>query len=381
VNRLLVAAFLPLASLWLLAACYPKWKGPRTDHFDGKHFTNHPQQPTKGEFLKWRRGKNRGYWPDWVTQAAGPKPPAQVQCDDMRVTFVNHNTMLLQTAGLNILTDPIWSERASPVKGAGPKRHRTPGIRFDDLPKIHLVLVSHNHYDAMDRDTLEKLSARHHPKIVVPLGNRDWLIDKGVVGVHEIDWWQSIPVTEQVKVMGVPAQHKSGRGLTDRDRALWQGYVVETPCGKIYFAGDTGMSEHFKKINEKVGPVRLALLPIGGYEPQWYMKLNHLNPTEAVEAHKIVQAQTTVAFHFGTFEVADGGLVDPLIELNKIMPPEIRPNFWVLNEGEAAMIPAMGAAPSDAAQGDGLISGNPDETKPRRKRAKKKATEDAPPAE
>jgi L-ascorbate metabolism protein UlaG (beta-lactamase superfamily) len=328
-----------------LTGCYPKWTGPKSDHFDGQHFTNHPQQPTTGEFLRWRRTKDQGPWPKQIMAMGGPKPPPSAQCPELRVTFVGHATMLIQTGGVNILTDPMYSERASPVKGVGPKRRRPPGIRFDDLPSIDVVLVSHNHYDHMDLETLRKLSARHKPLILVPLGNRVWLQERDVSGVEELDWWQRKAVDDGVSFMSVPTQHRSGRGLTDRDKALWTGFVIHTPCGKVYFAGDTGFGDHFTEVNKREGPMRLAILPLSDAKPHWYHRINRMNPAQAIEAHKVLQAQTSIAMHFGTFQLGDEGRIEPLVELNKVMPPEIRPHFWVLDEGEAALVPESSPRP------------------------------------
>lgn len=340
-----------LVGLTLAAGCHPRWEGPTTDHFDGKRFSNLPpvEQPRFRDLLKWRRTKDPGHWPEFVNAEPGPMPPALVQCDDLRVTFINHSTVLVQTAGINLLTDPIWSERASPLKRLGPRRHRPPGIRFESLPPIDVVVVSHNHYDHMDVPTLRRLAEEHAPDILVGLGNADWLERKGVAGATDLDWWQTREVAEGISVTGVPAQHWSLRGLADRDRTLWLGFVIDTPCGKTYFAGDTGFGPHFAEIRERLGAVRLALLPIGAYRPRWFMQTSHIDPAQAVQAHRALEAGTSIGVHFGTFALGDDGRVEPLIELDRVMPADVRPQFWVLDEGESRLVPA---GPRDQPTGD-----------------------------
>jgi L-ascorbate metabolism protein UlaG (beta-lactamase superfamily) len=167
----------------------------------------------------------------------------------LRVTFINHATVLIQMDGLNILTDPIWSERASPVRWAGPRRHRAAGLRFEDLPPIDLVLISHNHYDHLDIETLVRLRAEHRPHFVTGLGNRAFLKAREILDVTELDWWEAANVSDELSVTCVPAKHFSGRGLSDADATLWCGYVVQGSEGNVYFAGDTGMGSHFAEIN------------------------------------------------------------------------------------------------------------------------------------
>ena len=228
------------------------------------------------------------------------------------MTFVNHATTLIQMDGVNVLTDPIWSERCSPVSFAGPRRVVPPGLRLDQLPPIDVVLISHNHYDHLDLPTLRRVVEEHRPRILVPVGNRTLLDRAGVRGAEELAWWQSADVRDgAVRVSAVPAQHFAGRGFFDRDRALWAGFVISGPAGSAYFAGDTGFGPHFGEIRDRFGPPRLAILPIGAYRPEWFMSRVHASPDEALRAHRILGAKTSVGIHFGTFRLADDGQDEP----------------------------------------------------------------------
>jgi L-ascorbate metabolism protein UlaG (beta-lactamase superfamily) len=215
--------------------------------------------------------------------------------------------VLLQQDGVNVLTDPIWSLRASPVSFVGPRRHHPPGLRFLDLPPIDAVVLSHNHYDHLDLPTLRRLQAAHHPRFFCGLGNQALLERAGLQRVTELDWWQSVPLTATVELIAVPAQHFSNRGLFDRDRTLWLGYVLRGPAGLAYFAGDTGAGPHFAEIRKRLGAPRLAVLPIGAYRPEWFMSAVHESPAQTLEAHQQLGAGTTVPMHFGTFALGDDG--------------------------------------------------------------------------
>jgi L-ascorbate metabolism protein UlaG (beta-lactamase superfamily) len=292
----------------------PPYRGPRSDHFDGRRFHNHQDGwQTEGSFLKWQLTRTAGPWRPWIDDPPGSLPERRVENDRVRVTWVNHSTVLLQMDGLNILTDPIWSERCSPVSFAGPKRHRDPGLRFEDLPPIDLVLVSHNHYDHLDLATLRRLPA----PILVPLGNKALLERHRVRNAEELDWWQTKRVNHAVTVTVVPAQHFSARSLSDRNASLWCGFVISGPSGNVYFAGDTGWGKHFAEIAERFPSIRVALLPIGAYEPRWFMKPAHISPQEAVDAHRILRAKTSVGIHWGTFRLSDEGELDPARELER----------------------------------------------------------------
>jgi len=294
-----------------------RYIGEKSDHFDGERFFN-PGVPDKkfSDFLRWQRERKAAPWPKWIESKPGPKPapavPAQGEAPGLwRVTFVNHATVLLQLHGVNILTDPVWSERTSPVGWAGPKRVRAPGIRFEDLPKIHIVLLSHNHYDHMDIDTLRRLAERDSPVIYTGLGNTKYLADRGIDGGIDMDWWEHRDDPSGLKIHYVPAQHFSARSMFDRNRTLWGGLVVEAPSGRFYFAGDSGYGPHFKTIGARLGPFRYSLIPIGAYEPRWFMSLAHTNPDEAVRTHLDVRSQRSLGIHFGTFQLTDESLDAP----------------------------------------------------------------------
>jgi L-ascorbate metabolism protein UlaG (beta-lactamase superfamily) len=299
----------------------PKYKGPVTDHFNGKTFTNPGNRKAKGlpDVFKWMLNRKREKWVHDQHAQPGEKPVGSVS-NGVRITFVNHSTFLIQFDGINILTDPVWSERASPFSWAGPKRMRAPGIRFEDLPHIHAILLSHNHYDHLDIQTIKKLVARFDPKVFTALGVKPYLEQCGVKNVTDMDWWEEVPLQHSIRVQSVPAQHFSGRGMFDRDATLWCGFVVKRKEGNIYFAADTGYNETtFKEIGKRCSPIKLALIPIGAFKPEWFMSVIHCSPEEAVKIHQDCQSHQSIATHFGTFPLADDGLKDPENELKKAL--------------------------------------------------------------
>lgn len=318
------------------------YRGPVSDHFDGERFFN--QRPIVkhgfGDFIAWQVSADEGPWEE-QDGPVGPPPPRRVGPGELRVTFVNHATMLLQLDGKNVLTDPIWSDHTSPVQGVGPGRWRPPGIRFEDLPPIDAVVISHNHYDHCDLPTLERLEEAYQPRFFVGLGNRVLLEDAGLGDVVELDWWQEADVG-RLPVMAVPAQHFSGRGVDDRDNTLWVGWVLRGAGGPVYFAGDTGRGPHFHQIRRRVGPPRLAVLPIGAYLPRWFMEPIHIDPAEAVEAHQQLGAFRSVAMHFDTFALADEAMGQAPRELRAATEAAgvDDETFWVLAFGEGRDVPS-----------------------------------------
>jgi len=219
--------------------------------------------------------------------------------------------------GVNVLTDPIWSERCSPVSWVGPERYSKPGIRFEDLPPIDVVLVSHNHYDHFDIPTLKGLAKKGMPHAVVPLGNLDLMRGTGIATVDELDWWQSVRLTSNVTVTLVPAQHFSGRTLWDRDQTLWGGFVISGPSGNVYYSGDTGYGPHFREIERRFSPIRVALLPIAPFRPAGEgetapqrRSVVHMGPAEAVQAHRDLGEPQSIAAHFRVFRLGVEGFND-----------------------------------------------------------------------
>jgi L-ascorbate metabolism protein UlaG (beta-lactamase superfamily) len=328
------------------------YAGPVRENFDGRQFVNPgPPRPTSAwDFWRWQFTRKPGPWPAWVDNAASDAPPPRVEGEALRVSYVNHATVLLQTQGLNILTDPIWSERASPVSFAGPKRVRAPGIAFDALPKIDIVLVSHNHYDHLDVKTLARLWHRDAPRIIAPLGN-DAIIraHDRAVRVETLDWGQSLAVAPGVRVAAEPMQHWSARTRWDTNRALWGAFVVTAPGGNIYFVGDTGYGGggFYRAAAAKYGGFRLALLPIGAYQPRWFMAYAHQTPEEAVLAQRDAQACFALATQHSTFPMADDGYDEPLRDLaaarDKLGVPKAR--FRALTNGEHWLVPAVVRGP------------------------------------
>jgi L-ascorbate metabolism protein UlaG (beta-lactamase superfamily) len=316
----------------------PKYKGPVSDHFDGKKFFTPGGKPAKGlgDVLQWMMKRRRGPWKPQSQLPLGDKPAARTD-SGIHITFVNHSTFLIQVDGVNILTDPVWSERTSPFQWAGPKRTRPPGIRMEDLPEIDFVLLSHNHYDHLDWNSLKTLVKKHEPGIIVPLGVKAFLAENGIYNAIELDWWQESSVNDSMTIQSVPAQHFSGRGMYDRDATLWCGYVIKRPGGNVYFVGDTGYhSSMFREIGERCAPIEVALVPIGAYKPEWFMSPIHCSPAEAVIIHLETKAKQSIATHFGTFPLADDGLDDPVTELNKALNHQgiLPESFLVLKEGE-----------------------------------------------
>jgi L-ascorbate metabolism protein UlaG (beta-lactamase superfamily) len=294
-----------------------------SDHFDGKHYFNPnvPEPPEQPDPKKPQRshsswiwsllfGKDWPEWPDLKDTLPGQPPVTRVEKGAIRITPVNHATFLIQMDGYNILTDPVWSKRVGPLSWLGVKRHRQPGIRFEDLPSIDAVLVSHNHYDHMDMPTLELLAKKFHPRALTALGNLDNLLDAGFKTASELDWWQSVKLSPDVTITLVPAQHFSLRSLWNRDETLWGGFVISGPSGNVFFAGDTGYGPHFKEIARRFAPIKIALLPIApfhqpepGEEASPGFARIHIGPSEAVQAHIDLGAQLSLACHFQTFQL------------------------------------------------------------------------------
>lgn len=290
------------------------YRGSTTEHFDGGRFFN-PGQPATdrslGAMLRWKFGERPARWPKFVATRQ-VKPEARVE--GLRVTMVGHASLLIQSGGLNVLTDPVWSERASPVSFAGPRRVTAPGIAFDALPPIDVVLLSHNHYDHFDVTTLRRAHEIHRPQFVTALGN-DVLIRGAIPDAQVIsgDWGDRVQLDRGAYVDLVPAHHWSARGLADRRMALWCGFMLQTHAGLVYFAGDTAYGDGaiFRAMRERYGSPDAALLPIGAYAPRWFMADQHTDPAEAVRIMLDLDARRAIGIHWGTFQITDEGREEP----------------------------------------------------------------------
>jgi L-ascorbate metabolism protein UlaG (beta-lactamase superfamily) len=328
----------------------PYYSGPPSNHFDGVTFFNPGGTPLNGfsDFLRWQVNRYRTPWPtSYPSPHAPANPEPGVPSGDLRLTMVGHATLLIQTGGLNILTDPVWSDRASPVGFAGPRRVNAPGIPFDRLPPIDLVLVSHNHYDHLDVATLRDLQVAHDPLVVTPLGN-DTIILSGVPALRCLarDWGDVVEhATDngRVTIHLEPCHHWSARGLRDRAMALWAAFVVESAAGKTYHVGDSGYNDgrEYRHARQKHGGFRAAILPVGAYEPRWFMAAQHQNPTEAVRGMVDCGAAYAAGHHWGTFQLTDEGIETPLSDLRTALAQSgIEPDrFRALRPGETWDVP------------------------------------------
>lgn len=304
----------------------PKLEAPLpSDHFNGTRFFN-PNADTRksfADFLKWQVTAKREPWPKWVdvsklvpreyipSLSEGPAASAT------RVFFINHSTFLIQSSGINVLTDPVYSKRVSPLSWLGPARVHSPGIAFENLPQIHAVLVSHNHYDHLDIETLVRLHHQFGCKFYVAWGDAQLLRSRGITNVYQMDWWQNLQFNSALQIHFLPALHWSGRGLADRHQSLWGSFWIKFTNHQIYFAGDSGYTDHFRQIYTKLGAPDLSLLPIGAYEPRWFMRASHMNPAEAVQAHLDLKSRRSLGMHFGTFRLTDEGINDPVTALHE----------------------------------------------------------------
>ena len=320
----------------------PYYSGPVTDHFDGVHFHAPAGSPPQNisRLIRWQLASGKEAWPEAYPAPPPAKPAARIDGAKVVSTLIGHASFLVQAGGLNILIDPVFADRASPVRFAGPKRTAPPGIRFEDLPDIDFVLITHSHYDHLDADALRRLEARFRPRIITCLGN-DTIIRQAAppARVSAYDWGQSAALSDTVTVHVEPCNHWSARGLLDRRMALWCAFVINTPGGNIYHIGDTGYGggDIFRRAREKHGPFRLAHIPIGAYEPRWFMSEQHVNPEEAVSIFHDCGAEAAIGHHWGTFKLTDEGIERPLEALAEALAAaKVSPErFRAFRPGEA----------------------------------------------
>lgn len=313
-------------------------KYPLSDHYDGEKFHNPGKNDDLKSFftvLKWKLTSDVDEFPEKVAIKNYPFRPLS-PLEKVNATFINHATFLIQLPGMNVLTDPIYSKRASPFSFLGPKRVKEPGLPFDVLPKIDVVVVSHNHYDHLDIETLKRLDEKFHPLFLVALGDEELLRKNDIQNVKPMDWWQEVKIKD-VKFIFTPAQHWSARHLWDKNEALWGSWMIDNGIQKIYHGGDSGYSGHFRDIKSRLGIPDLALLPIGAYEPRWFMKHHHMNPAEAVQAHIDLGATRSIGMHFGTFQLTDEGIKQPELDLKKAKADSkiSDDQFLVLEQGQS----------------------------------------------
>lgn len=321
----------------------PQYEGQSRAHFDGVRFSNTLSAEKSVvdifDFMStfWLRKET---WPDWVENGDYPPPPKAE--DAIVATFINHSTVLLQLGGVNVLTDPIWAERASPFSFAGPRRVREAGLAIDELPPIDVIVISHDHYDHLDIEALQRLQHRgraQQPLVLAGLGNGGLLKSIGLNRFQELDWGDEI-VVDGVTISFVEVRHRSGRGLTSQMKTLWGGFVINSPQGRVYFAGDTGYGPHFHEAREHFGRFDLSLVPIGAYRPRSFMAPVHLDPEHAVRAHRDLGSKQSLAVHHGTFQLTYEAIDEPYRELAKALASAGLPEreFRVLGFGESMVV-------------------------------------------
>jgi L-ascorbate metabolism protein UlaG (beta-lactamase superfamily) len=314
---------------------------PVSDHCAGARFFN-PHAVTGrtiADLIKWQRTRQAVPWPAAVSLTPHPMPPGTVGPREVAVTFIGHATFLLRTAAAVVLTDPVFTSHAGPFGRFGPPRVRLPGIPFERLPPADVVLVSHNHYDHLQPTSLRACQDRGAPVFIAPLGLGENLRTLGLQNVVELDWWETASARD-ARITCMPAQHFSARTPFDRNRTLWCGFVIESGDARIYFAGDSGYSPQFAEIGRRVRDIDVALIPIGAYEPRWFMQPMHMNPAEAVRAHLDVGTRVSIGMHFGTFRLTDEGIDDPLRALERARDElHVAPDaFRVLDFGETVTL-------------------------------------------
>jgi L-ascorbate metabolism protein UlaG (beta-lactamase superfamily) len=317
-------------------------------HHTEKGFRNVYPHEAHGfsDFLRWRWNR---IWKDLPSPEDYSFPLADndptflnTNQNKTTLTWIGHATVLFQLVGKNIITDPHFSQRASPVQWAGPQRLVEPGIPFESLPAIHIVVISHDHYDALDKHTIVKLREREggeKTNFFVPLGFGGWLKNLGIEHVIEMDWWDE-SAYEDLRITAVPVQHWSKRSFFGRNETLWSGWVIQSSDCRFFFAGDSGYTPHFQEIGRKLGPFDLSAIPIGAYEPRWFMHPHHISPEEAVQVHLDLRSEKSVAIHWGTFILTDEPVDEPPKRLSRAKKEKglAEEEFVVLKHGETIII-------------------------------------------
>ncbi len=347
-------------SVLLLASCYsnPHYS-PVKPHHTAEGFRNIYPHPPKNGFWKWQ-------WDRWLHGV----PPDPIDGYDFSVvkpdvaflrsnrieptlTWIGHDTFLIQLGGVNILTDPHLTERASPLSFAGPKRYVPPPISFDELPRIDIVVVSHSHYDHLDLATLKRLAEQvgGPPRYFLGLGLKAWAQRHGIPNVQELDWWDRVEISG-IALHFVPVQHWSARTPWDRDRTLWGAWVIAHETRRIFFGGDFGYSKDLADAAARFGGFDLAMIPIGSYEPRWFMKIMHVNPEEAVRAHIDLKARRSVAMHWGTFRLTDERLDEPLVKFAAALEKAgiSQEEFFLMQHGQTRSLTGLLATDEIAAE-------------------------------
>lgn len=309
-----------------------------SDHYkDGRFFNpTLPEKKSFWEVIKWQFTRDKKPWPSEVHTKEFPRSIDSIKKNEVKLSFINHSTFLLEFNGITLLTDPIWSLRASPVSFAGPKRVQAPGIKMEELPKIDAILISHNHYDHLDLESLKALSEKFKPLIFVGLGDKKLLESVGIENVTELDWNDEVNLGNETKITYLKCRHWSARGIFDRFKSLWGAYLINHQDIKIYFGGDTGYAEHFKEAGDKYSNIDIALLPVGAYEPRWFMKSFHMNPEEAFMAAKDLKSKLNFGMHLETFQLTDEAFLEPRQEVERLKITETFKNvhMHILHHGE-----------------------------------------------
>ena len=322
------------------------YQGPVSDHFDGVRFFNPGQPGPKGRlaFLRWQLGDRGVAWPSaFPSPVQADRPPQSYTENGFRISYVGHASFLIQTRGKAVLIDPVWSDRASPFTFIGPRRLNPPGIAFDDLPRIDVILVTHNHYDHMDTATVGRLWQRNRPRVVTPLGN-DAILEADIPGIEAeaVDWGATMDLGDGVRVHVEPTLHWSARGSGDRSHALWASFVIEAEVSKIYCVGDSGFGDGrtFRRVASRHPRLAAALLPIGAYEPRWFMINSHMNPDDAVKALALCGAPIAFGHHWGTFRLTNEAVEQPANDLTAALATHgvAAERFAALRPGEVRIV-------------------------------------------